>query len=222
MTNIFQGAATSFGTVALTLVFTTAALPASTDDGRTGPVIITGAAIDQALVALNGFLQAHYLQDDRMAALSAPAGQDFVTTAAATAAVPQMPVGAVAELGILVAGDASLNNTMDYLSQQVLNRGEDLFLQVAAAEAGKGIDFTTVARSVDADVALRVYGGQLATLQHEFGAPVSDDVTLDAQVAAINSHIQDFDQREVMLAQAVPAVTGDSFDRMVLALLIIE
>ena len=46
-------------------------------------------------------------------------------------------------------------------------------------------------------------------LQHEFGQPVSDDETLD-------------DQREVWLALAVPGVTGDSFDKMVVAMLIVD
>lgn len=220
MRSYLRRATASLGAVALSFAFTTAALSAG--DGRTGPVQITGAAIDEALVALNDFLQGRYLQEDRLAALTAPPPQDFVTTAVATASVPQMRSGAVAEFGVLVAGDASLDNSIDYLNRQVLNRGTDLFIQVAEAAAGKGPDFADVAKSIDADTVLQRYGSQLAALQHEFGQPVSDDETLDTLVADINSHIQGFDQREVMLAQAVPAVTGDSFDRMVLALLIVE
>lgn len=143
-----------------------------------------------------------------------------MTTAMATAAVPQMRSGVVSKFGVLVAGDLSLNDNVDYLNRYVLNRRTDLFVQVAKAAAGKGLDFAEVAMTSDCDTALLFYGSQLAAGRQEFGILVSDDATLDQQVVAINSHIRDFGQREILLAQAVPVVPGKSFDLMVIAMLV--
>ena len=63
-------------------------------EGRSGPTTSTGAAGDQAMVALNRFLPALYLPDDRLAALTMAPPEDLVTTALAAAAVLQMRSGA--------------------------------------------------------------------------------------------------------------------------------
>jgi hypothetical protein len=214
------GAASSFGAAALTLTLATTAFSEASGDGRMGPKIVSGQAFDETIHALNDFIQERYVQDDMLAALTAPKSQDFATTAVATASVPEMPREAENAFGVAVIDDSSLNDSVDFLNKQMASRGHDLFIQVAEEATRKGLDFADVAKAVDTNNALDRYLEQLAGAELEFGERVWNDRSLDGQVAGVNSHIQDFAEREIMLAQAVPDVTGSSFERFAIAMLI--
>ena len=213
-----QTARAAVAALALSLAYPPGLLAEDSSPGSFEPTVHGDASLDESLAALNDALQAHYAFDDMLAALHAEPTDDFADIAEATGAVPEMVVAAAeSEFGVPVSDGASLNESMRVLNSDLLMRAEPLFVQLARQETQKGLDFEQVAGSVAAHNAIeRLSAAAGAT--NEWGEPVSDDRSLDQHLAAFAQMLAEIEARETMLAQAVPAVNGASFDRYMLAL----
>ncbi len=169
-------------------------------DGRTGPTTITGHDIDHAMEALSGFVAAKYAESDLLDRLETAPSADFRTVAVATATVPfERAEPAASSFGWPISGDKSLDVQLASFQEDVMGRGEDLFVRIAMVEAGKLQDFAAIASDV--------YGGT-----DSFEGRVMDDPTLDGEMAALAVGLQRFDNRDALLTRSVPAVSTTSFD----------
>lgn len=190
----------------------------ATGDGWQGPHVFNGRVLDESLIALNVDLQARYAYEDAVAALYPEPATDFVAVASAVSNVPEMAIRmADAGFGIPVSDDRTLMDSLMVFNTDVATRGDDLFLQIAFAESGKAMTFDEVAQITathpEAELLLARLSGAGA-----FGAAISDDETLQTNLAGLADKIFEFEAREERLAFAVPAITGDSFDTYVIAL----
>lgn len=168
-------------------------------DGRTGPATMTGAQLDIALGHLNDHLQARYAQDDILAGLSTPPDADFVTVAAAATTTPMAKRVAISgSFGPEISDNASLMAHLISFNAERTSRGDDLFLRIARAEAGKLPGFESIASDVFASAPV---GG------------IMDDPTLERELRQLNANLQAFDERAERLGAAVPAIDDRSFDR---------
>ncbi len=196
-------AAVAAGITTGLLALSGAALAQASGDGRLGPHTFNDAALDQSLAALNLHLQARYANDDMMLALNeTPPAADFVAVASAVGDAPELrPVSGSAGFGIPISDGGSLNLHLASFNDEVLSRPDDLFVRVAVAAAeGVTLGFGDVA-----DI-------RTAAAAPEFATPVFDDPTLDSYTAALHDQMFAFFDREARLSQAVPGVTGNSFD----------
>ncbi len=151
---------------------------------------------------LNDYLQAKYAQEEMLANLDAAPQSDFVTIAAAVSTAPMdAPSSEAGAFGWQITGGNSLDLHLAAFNEEVLGRGDDLFIRIAKVETGKAIDFR--------DVASDVYAGQA------FDGRIMNDPTLEAELKALHRGLAEFEARAERLGQAVPAVTDDSFDRYI-------
>lgn len=172
------------------------------DAGRHGPIVFRGADLDSAMVSLSDFIRRHDAQYEMLAQLDAVPSQDFRTVASAVATTPfdrDRPDSL--EFGWAVTDGASLDLHLAAFNDEVLGRGDDLFIRIATAEAAKTMDFGTVASDV--------YSGL------SVNGRVRDDPTLDNEMQALASGMRQFEDRSTQISRAVPATTDTSFDRYV-------
>jgi hypothetical protein len=182
-----------------------AALAQATGDGRQGPHVFDGAALDGSLLALNGFLRARYVSDDILAGLHGPEPErDFVTVAVAVSDVPTLdPIRVADGFGAAIADGRSLDLQLASFNADLDRRGEPLFVRVARAAGGTALDFAEVAGVPP------VPGDALA-----FGPEVRSGLTLDEHMLALFDHMVEQEARNELLSVAAePADTGSSFDR---------
>ena len=190
---------------ALVALAPAASLAGGWSDGRTGPVEITGHAIDDAMTALNDFIQAKNAQANMMASLDVVPGPDFETVASAVSAAPfDRAAPNASEFGWTINGGSALDVHLAAFNDDLKTRGQDLFIRIATAETAKGMDFASVASDV--------YSG------FDGGGRVRDDVTLNAEMQDLLEGMRQFDDRAARVSQAVPQVSGTSFDRYIEAL----
>lgn len=190
------------------------------EDGRIGPLVVNDEVLNGALKAMNGFLQARYQQDDMMAALHEPAQGDFAEIAAMIADAPAHQLEAVAQaFGLPIAGGRDLDRHLAAFNTDVLMRGEDLFTRLARAESAKASEFNQVAASLEGFNVLQDAVSSEQQLS-DFGPRVNNDATLNAQMRDLAVILNEFDSRDQIIAHAVPAITGETFDRYMMALAI--
>lgn len=181
----------------------TAVLAQASGDGRNGPRVFTGQALDHSLVALNDFLQTRYAHDDVMAALTAPAEADFRDKAVAVASAPDaLTTQTRGGFDASISGDTSLDLHLAAFNDELEARGEPLFVRIALAVAGNGLDMTEAA-------------GLAATTDDRmgFGPEIADDLTLDDHMLSLADHILEQRAKDLNLSDGSGAVTGLSFDR---------
>jgi hypothetical protein len=182
-----------------------AALAQASGDGRQGPFVFSGAALDESLLAMNDFLRARYVSDDIVAGLhEPPAERDFVTVAIAVSGVPALESIRVAPgFGPAVMDGQSLDLQLASFNTDMERRGDPLFVRVARAAGGTALDFAEVAGIPP------VPGGGIA-----FGPEIWSGETLDEHMLALYDHMIEQDARNSLLSVAAePADTGSSFDR---------
>ncbi|MBW6419082.1 hypothetical protein [Celeribacter sp. PS-C1] len=188
-------------TTALALAPALAGAQSMLTDGRTGPVEMNGHALDHAMMALNDFVSAKQAQSDIMDTLDMPPN-DFAEVALASGTHPLAQEEATrSSFGWPISGGASLDTHLVAFNQDLAERGDDLFLRIAAAEASSNLDFGTVA----SDVAHSAYDA----------GRIHDDRTLNDEMVALRDGMREFDDRLSRLSRSVPEVTGTSFERYV-------
>ncbi len=171
-------------------------------DGWTGPVEMTGHTLDHAMTALNEFVMAKQVQSDMMATLDAAPGGDFAEIAVASAITPfERAAPERTEFGWPIDGGKTLDAHLVAFNDDLAERGDDLFLRIARAEADKSLDFGMVAADV--------------TRSPSDAGRIYDDVTLDGEMLALRDGMREFDDRLARLSRSVPEVTGTSFERYV-------
>lgn len=179
---------------------------AMADDGRTGPAVFTGDILDHKLASMNDWLQDRYRQEDMLAHLDETPAADFVTVAAAVSETPLDPPRlAGGAFGPPVFDGRTLNLHLAAFNADLQGRGDDLFLRIATAAAGRAPDFEAVARDH-------------RRITPDFLGLVQDDPSLDRQMDLLAEGLRHFEIREERLYRAAPAVTQDSFDRYTSAL----
>jgi len=179
-----------------------AAIAGGKMDGRTGPATFTGHDLDHAMTDMNDFLKERYIHDDMLAGLDVAPQADFQTVAVAVSTAPfERTAPELGSFGHLIGDGGSLDLQLASFNEEVLGRGDDLFVRIARSEAGKVPGFGTVAADV--------FTGPT------FGGMIHDDPTLDGEMAALSIGMRAFDIREQDLTRAVPQVDGTSFDRYV-------
>ncbi|HEU0222637.1 MAG TPA: hypothetical protein VFR34_10575 [Paracoccaceae bacterium] len=192
--------------LALGLSAPAAALAQASGDGWRGPVVFSGQALNESLQAMNDFLQARYKGEDMIASIlqGTPAEADFVTVARRVSDAPElMPIDLASEFGLAIGDTSSLDLHLAAFSEEQERRGEPLFVRIALAAGGTGLDFADVAGIPP------VPGEELS-----FGPPIWDDLTLDAHMLALFDHMVEQSARNDALSVANPVDnTGSSFDR---------
>lgn len=197
----------------------TAALAQASGDGRIGPLVFDGEALDQSLHALNHHIQDKYVQEDMLAALTEDRAPEFATAAAASAAAPTLEETALeGAFGYVVSDDRSLSDGLALFNAELALRGEDLFIQVAREATVKGDAFALAAAGAGLDAKMAARRQEAAGPGDGFGDQVAGDASLDASMAALNKWMRAHEAREVMLAAAVPPVEADSFARVMVAM----
>ena len=196
---------TACATGALGIAAQSVAFAQASGDGWQGPRVFSGGALDESLVAMNDFLRARYANDDIMASLQEPLRQgDFATVAVAVGDVPELASLQVYHgFGPAVADGGSLDLQLASFNADLEHRGEPLFVRVARAAGGTGLDFAEVAGVPP------VPGDELA-----FGPDIWNDPTLDEHMLALFDHMVEQGTRNAMLSVVDEAGdTGSSFDR---------
>lgn len=177
-------------------------------------------SLDRSMLVMNSHLQRSYQQEDRLTALIEPRPHDFATVAIASSDMPDSTaVAAPASLpGRDVHDDSSLNASIGLLNYELATRGNDLFLQIAAdASSNERYSFDSVAATMQDWSSVRQYRIALLGRDLGFGTAVTDGASLDQSIVGLNGFMAQLEQREAMLAGAVPHVTGSSMDDYVLA-----
>lgn len=180
-------------------------LAQASGDGWQGPWVFNDAALNESLVAMNDFLQARYASDDIIASLHEPPQErDFATVAVAVGNAPALDSLRIGTgFGPSVADGRSLDLHLASFNTDLDRRGEELFVRVARAAGGTGLDFAEVAGVPP------VLGNELA-----FGPEIWSDVTLDEHMLALFDHLIEQGSRNAMLSIVErSADTGSSFDR---------
>jgi hypothetical protein len=191
--------------VVLVLSAQAVALAQASGDGRQGPRVFGDAALDESLLAMNGFLRARYVNDDIMASLQQPPRQrDFFAVARAVSDVPELTSMRVVDgFGPAVTDGRSLDLQLVSFNADLDRRGDALFVRVARAAGGTGLGFAEVAAVPP------VLGEEVG-----FGPAIWNDPTLDNYMLALIDQMIDQAGRNAELAISSPAVdTGSSFDR---------
>ena len=143
-------ASTACALVAFAICGAVVALAQASGDGWQGPRVVSGAALDETLaLAMNDFLQARYSNDDIMASLQDPAPlRDFAAVARGGRGYPgtRRRSGSI-PASVRRSGDSRLARPAARRVQcrSRDRRGEELFVRVARAAGGTGLDFAEVA-----------------------------------------------------------------------------
>jgi hypothetical protein len=190
-------------------------------DGRTGPSLFTGNALDASLHALNHHIQDKYAQEDMLAALVEPRAPDFAVAAVASAAVPTfIETSEPGAFGYAIVNDKSLNRALELFNTEVAMRGSDVFIRVATEATSKGEAFAIAAVSAGVEEKMARYRDESAAVTEGFGSTIRDGASLEYSVAALNQRMQDQVDREIRLASAVPPIDGTSFMTYLMAMAI--
>lgn len=191
--------------VAAALLFSFSGASVSADmsqGGREGPVVFNDQILNASMEALNHFVQARYAHDDMMASLHAPAPQkDFVVVAKAVSAAPAMAPSSVRYgFGPAINGGASLDVHLAAFHDE-LAQPDPLFVRIAVAAGGIGLDFAEAG-------AVPAAPGDLAA----FGPEIWDDETMNEHMFSLADHMLEHAERNATLFPDNPAITGTSFD----------
>lgn len=189
--------------IAMLAIDATDVLAQASGDGRVGPRVFTGQALDESMHALNDFLQSRYAHDDMMAALTEPAEADFRGKAIASASAPEaLTRQSLGGFDASISGDASLNLHLAAFNDELEARGDTLFVRIAMAVAGNTLDMAQAAAlSATADDRMA------------FGPEIMDDLTLDDHMLSLADHMLSLREKDLNLSAGSAAVTGLSFDR---------
>lgn len=176
-----------------------ASLAETRNDGREGPVTFSGAALDQALADLSGFIRDRNDADAQYAALYEPAPTDFQGTAVALTAgmVGQTTLGG---FDASIQDGRSLDLHLAAFNADLADRAEPVFLTIARDAAVGSIDMAAAGIARHSDTAA-------------FGPAISSGETLEASLVALSDTMLERQRRDLQLAVSAGAVTGSSFDR---------
>lgn len=184
------------------------------------PLVHNGSSLDHSMTALNEAIEDQYAKEQMLASLVEPVSdQDRFETVAAAGNISTAVDGALdtSEFGPIISDDPSLETNLMVLNENLLLRGDDLFVTIAenASNSGasvSGAEFDYVAAILDG--VLEAEGRRKAARNSHtaFGTLVRNDATLDNNIAFLNDEIQKRENREIMLAgDHSPPVTGTSF-----------
>jgi len=172
------------------------------------------------MAALNEIIQDQYEKERLLASLVDPVSdQDrFETVAAAgNTSTPRDRSSDVSEFGPIVFDDSTLESNLMALNDNLILRGNDLFMTIAdnVSNSGPSVskkDFDYVAAILDGVLKAEAMRESERGSGNAFGTLVRNDATLDNNIAFLNDEIQRREDQEVMLAGGqTPAVTGTSF-----------
>ena len=160
-------------------------------------------ALNESLHAMNDFLAARYTADDIFASLHSDSPtREFVAVASAVSHVPEFrAIDTRKGFGPSISGGSSLDLHLAAFNEEVIGRDAPVFMRIARAAGGTGIDFAEVGAVPPAP------GDALV-----FGPAVHDDATLNGQMLALNDLLGQHRDRNFELSVADQATTGASFD----------
>jgi hypothetical protein len=191
------------------------------------PVVHHGPSLDRSMTALNETIQDQYAKERFLARLVDPVADQerFETVAAAgNASSATDRASDVSEFGHIVFDDPSLENNMVALNENLLLRGDDVFVTIAnnmsdsgSSVSGKSFDY--VAAILDGVLKAEARREAELSSRIAFGTLIRDDATLDSNIAFLNDEMQRRDDRQIMLAgNETPAVTGTTFELVAYAM----
>jgi len=184
------------------------------------PLVYDGPSLDSSITVLDKAIQDHYAKEQMLASLFDPVSdQDrFETVAAAENISSARDLSSdISDFGPVIFDDPSLESNLMVLNENLLLHGDDLFLTIAENPSNSGAsvtraEFDYVAAILDGVLAAEARREAERNSQTLFGTLVSDDTTLDKNIAFLNEEIRKRANREVMLAGDEPLpVTGSSF-----------
>jgi basic membrane lipoprotein Med (substrate-binding protein (PBP1-ABC) superfamily) len=193
------------------------------------PSVYHGPSLDRSMVALNETMQDQYAKERVLARLVDPVADQerFETVAAAgnTSSATDRSAD-VSEFGPVVFDGESLESSMVTLNENLILRGDDLFVTIAnnVSDTGPSVskkDFDFVAAILDGVLKAEAMRESEQRPGTAFGALIRDDATLDSNIALLNDEMQRREDRQIMLAgNHTPAVTGTSFEVVAYAMVV--
>jgi len=191
------------------------------------PSVHHGPSLDRSMVALNETIQDQYAREQVLASLTNPVSdQDRFESVAAAGNAARAPDRAsdFSEFGPIVFDDPSLQSNLMALNENLILRGDDLFVTIAnnVSDTGPSVskkDFDYVAAILDGVLKAEAMRESEQRPGRAFGSLIRDDATLDSNIAFLNDEMQRREDRQIMLAgNQTPAVTGTSFEAVAYAM----
>jgi len=209
-------------TVCLSLTTATRSMAADEVANAFGPIVHDGPTLDHSISELNVAIRDQYAQEALLASLhshSPVADEDrFNEVAAASAGSTRQPAAqALGAFGPSVFDDASLEESVAVLNEDLIARGNDPFLMMAEnaarpAELVSGQSFDYVAEMLGSQLRAEALKEVDLSQEGDFGIVVRDGKTLQVNLAELNDEIQEREAKAYLLASDNPLpITGASF-----------